>query len=175
MPSCAKNEDDLELFIEHSFDTDRANSILANQLSMGPLICLGARASGPLTHHFIPAHSIEPFWMGDGWMDTILMHLIFQHPLLTLAEGTHHYPISRSILIPPLEYPSKHLEILLVGIQIGCPAIVITMEPALLRSPPPIREGGGGTDLFISNPARLHSQRDIALKIWGVKIGQGQS
>lgn len=44
------------------------------------------------------------------------------------------------------------------------------MEPALLRSPPPVGVGRGGTDLFISNPAGLHSQRDIALKVWGAEM-----
>ena len=44
------------------------------------------------------------------------------------------------------------------------------MEPALLRSPPPVGVGRRGTDLFISNPARLHSQRDIALKVWDMEM-----
>lgn len=60
---------------------------------------------------------------------------------------------------------SKYLEIFLAGIQVGCPAIVVTMEPALLSCPPSIRVGRGGTDLFVRNPARFHSQRHIALEV----------
>lgn len=73
-----------------------------------------------------------------------------------------------------LRYLSQYLEILLAGIQVGCPAVVIAMEPALVRCPPPIRVGRRGTDLFISNPARLHSQRDIALKVWGMEMVKGR-
>lgn len=61
---------------------------------------------------------------------------------------------------------SKYLEVLLAGVHVGGPAIVITMESALLRGPSTIQVGGRGTDLLISNPARLHSQRGVALKTW---------
>lgn len=71
-------------------------------------------------------------------------------------------------------YLSTYLEVLLAGIQVGGPAIVIAMEPALLRRPPFVRVGRGGTDLLISNPAGLHSQRDVALEVWGRERVKGR-
>lgn len=60
----------------------------------------------------------------------------------------------------------RYLEVLFVAVYIGGPAVVITVEPALLRGPSPIRVGGGGTDLHVGDPARLHPQRHIALKVY---------
>lgn len=73
-----------------------------------------------------------------------------------------------------VRYLSTYLEVLLAGIQVGGPAIVIAMEPALLRRPPFVRVGRGGTDLLISNPAGLHSQRDVALEVWGRERVKGR-
>lgn len=67
MPSHAKNEEDQELFIEYSFDTERANSILANQLSSGPLMDTG---QGQVVLLLIPLsqHTAQYLfgWMMDG-------------------------------------------------------------------------------------------------------------
>lgn len=186
MPPCARNEEHLDLVIECSLDiyNDRANSTLAKKLVIVTVVIFTAQCPShlsfyPSTYHsdlpslFVPGTCSLFEWMDEWWSQVCCVYSLCILCSLQQRSCPPCPPVHTQTL-HTLWYLSKYLEIFLAGIQVGCPAIVITMKPALLRSPPPIRVGRWGTDLFISNPARLHSQGDIALKVWGMEIVKGR-